>query len=244
MSVSKNKIFTSKLLALLNFLSLPVVCYMHQFFYAILFQELFDFELILFEKASNFLLLIMTLESSQRFFVSFFVVFVQMWNQNKILKFLKKCFKVAQMFHISIDSKDWKVFEKKCSRILMISTFLGLFYKTFYFFSSMKVKWQSFLVITGLNWNELSILFFMIFVSFILNFVEFLIKKVNDDLEKCEIQFIDVNIEEVSLKIQAIQNVVKDFRETFGTLLSFVVFFSVTFMTMRVRNLCCSTVKF
>lgn len=233
--ISKNCVLVSKPLLLINFLIIPFISFLNYVAYTALLKEFLDFDAIAFSKATQFLIRVSTVLNAQSFLVVFCVVYVQLWKQKQILEFLNMCVEITKSFQISTKSFAWKSFEKKCYKNLLISVILVSTVKAVFFGITTKMRWLNIPISMALGWNEFTSLYFMAFVSLILNFFELLIEKVNEEIEEAENGM--VQIDEVVRKLSNIRELVESFKELFGSLISLIVFFSVALITIRVRCL-------
>jgi hypothetical protein len=235
LKIHKNKLKVSKFWFLINFLNLPIWFVL---FYFVTFTNFNDAAKNI-EAPSRFTIFSVILSISFHTFsllVMSCCVYVQLFKQNQIIDLIKNCLKIFRRFNFSQNSKPFKNFERKCLKILVSWSISVTIFELLYYFSIYNLNWKGLIFFTLSTWNILISLQFIIFVSFFLNFFEFLLKTLNCELEERfqQISAVKKGFDDIFNKFCCLYDLIQEIKKTFGFLLNLSVFYAVCIVTIRV----------
>jgi hypothetical protein len=177
------------------------------------YNELYRGEALIYEKATELLLVVLITLYLEIRFVGFTCVCIQLSNQKKILKLIQNCLELG----VSSNLKNfWEIFIRKCRMKFIILILSVVAFKLYYFLVSFKHSWMNFLFLIfqrSIDFiPQYCLLFVFLFLTFFITWIEIF----NEEISL-------VNIGESMQKFEALYEVLVEFQEVFSNLLTLIV---------------------
>lgn len=186
-------------------------------------------DLRIIEGISRFLLLIVSSIYPFAGVVEFACLYVQLWNQKKVLKLIQSCQKIIR--ENPMKSKLFNDFEKKFIITFLVSVSVVFLIKLIVLIVTYKINLKSILTMVVSSWFESIHLVLLLFLNGFLNYFIFLLRSVNLQLQKSS-----AKLENILQKFLKVQDLVNEFNDYFGFLLSLTTVYCIFASTVNVRN--------
>lgn len=159
------------------------------------------------------------------------IVYVQIFNQKKIIKFLNNCVIFAQHYGWEIDFKDLcrKTFKILIIALLVASACFTVQYMTFF-----TLSWMGFIEYLIFLSYGFIIYLYSSFVCLFLKFLGFLFEDLTRKLHQFSNRKVKRNTERLFQQFIDVDQLMVEFKDAFGSLFSVLTMFSLSTATVKV----------
>lgn len=233
--IDGSKLKNSFFLSLKNFLMVPALLLIRIFIPIFVHVEGLKQELEVHVSMSVFVACFI---SSLIFIYNFVMgccIYIQLWNREKIIKLANKCVEFHKKYQL--DGRLFQAQEKKFFKnfLALLCLIVLLYYVEF--ISYMNPNWQGLVVFLLYQDDGFIVLFFLAFTNCFLYYFTFLVKALNLKLKISKlVGYRMTDVFESSNYLIDLHNLIAAFKDSVGTLLSFVVVFIVTANVIRVTT--------
>lgn len=235
LSLKDNILEVSKFFLIFNFSLQPVLTFVCFMIPKSLFVENVSQDFIKMQGSSRFLIIIAVSFTFLGVLLYYCVIYIQLWNQKRILSLIQSCVEAFRFSQPEIDKRLFDRFRMQCWRTLSISWLLAILWTFLNFYRTMKLSLESFLLFELLNWNYNIGIHFFALVSLFCNFFIFMLKSFNLRLERKIGN--RRSLEKFAAEVSNLFKLLTDFNKLFNLLLSLSIAFFVSYLTVRVSFL-------
>lgn len=181
---------------------------------------------------SVFMFTTMVTVSFQYMLMTFFCIYISLWNRQKTIFLIEHCVKTFERFQLSKSSKKFMQLEQNCFKNVCLSLLASVLTKIVYFFVTFEIRWKSFFIAFIFEWFDGMVMAFFAFISIFLLYFLYLLHELNLEMESSSY---DPDSDQQPAKFFIIHDLVTEFNELFGLLLSLTVAFTISVTTIRVK---------
>lgn len=217
-----------------NLLSIPIILIL-RFFLGISLQQKLEAQFDGLDGMSIFFAFIMTSMTFIYFIVMCFCVYTQLRNRVKILNLINDCVKFYQTQ--KIDCRSLKTAKDDFLRNFLSLMCLILFLYFLEYFTMLNPSWVGIVFYILFQDDSFFILFYFAFVNCFISYFLFLVKNLNSEMEAQKFKKLRrSSIVKISFDLAELNQLMLEFHEAIGFLLSLVVVFTITAQVLRVKE--------
>lgn len=160
------------------------------------------------------------------------IVYVQVFNLKRVIKFLNNCVRIIQHYELEI---DFKKFEQKILKLVLIefATFPACSVVQFVAFFTQSWKGLiDYLILTSYGFIMFS---YMNFIRTIMRLLSFLFEDLTQKFEQMSKRKTGMKSERLFQQLLDVDRILKEFEETFNILNSIMTFICFTTLTLKVN---------
>lgn len=231
LTITEDKPKVSKLAVAFNLLVFPLLFCLNLTTRLTVFNENVRESANFIAAVSVFMLTTMITVSFQNMTITFFCVYISLWNRQKTIFLIESCVKTFQIFQLSKSSKKFIQLEQKCCKNVCLSFTASALIKIVYFFVTFEIRWKSLYMAFIFEWFEGIVMAFFALMSIFLLYFSYLLQELKLEMKSSSYE---PDCDQQAAKFFIIYDLVTEFNELFGHLLSLTVAFAISVSTIRV----------